>query len=185
MIHVAYVGIGANLVDPVAQVRGALGALERLGSVRASSLYRTEPVGTPAQPWYVNAVAQLRTGRDVYSLFDELRLVENAFGRPSARRSGIPRTLDLDLLLYDDLILETTDLILPHPRFHQRSFVLEPLVEIAPDARDPRSNLTAVEMLHALRDPTLARKLPPEEAESSASVSATLRETQAPRRSTP
>lgn len=185
MIHIAYVGLGANLVDPVAQVRGALGALERLGSVRASSLYRTQPVGNPAQPWYVNAVAQLRTGRDVYSLFGELRVLEQAFGRPCARRSGTPRTLDLDLLLYDDRILETTDLVLPHPRFHERSFVLGPLVEIAPEARDPRSNLTAVEMLRALRDPTLAQKLPADRAESPASVSATLRETQAPRRATP
>jgi 2-amino-4-hydroxy-6-hydroxymethyldihydropteridine diphosphokinase len=183
--HIAYVGLGANLGDPVAQVRETLRALERLGSVRASSLYQTEPVGDPAQPWYVNAVARLQTGWEVYPLFRELRLLERASGRPWPRRSGEPRTLDLDLLLYDDLALETRDLVLPHPRFHERRFVLEPLAEIAPDVRDPRSNLTAVELLGALRDPALTQKLPDAAVEASPSVSGTLRETSAPRRATP
>jgi 2-amino-4-hydroxy-6-hydroxymethyldihydropteridine diphosphokinase len=184
MIHIAYVGVGANLGDPVAQVRGALRELERLGSVRASSLYRTEPVGNHAQPWFVNAVAEVRTGRGVDSLFRELRVLEQAAGRPSARRSGSPRTLDLDLLLYDDLILEKADLVIPHPRFHERRFALEPLAEIAPDARDPRSNLTAVEMLRALQDPALAHRLPAAGAKSSGSVLGTLGETPALRRAT-
>jgi 2-amino-4-hydroxy-6-hydroxymethyldihydropteridine diphosphokinase len=185
VIHTAYVGLGANLGDPVAQVRGALRGLESLGCIRASSLYRTEPVGDATQPWYVNAVAQIRTELGVHPLFRELRRLEALGGRPVERPSGEARTLDLDLLLYDDLILEAPEIVVPHPRLHERRFVLEPLAEIAPGARHPRSNLSAVEMLRVLRDPARTQKLQATDPQPSNTDSGTLRETRSPRRATP
>jgi 2-amino-4-hydroxy-6-hydroxymethyldihydropteridine diphosphokinase len=128
--------------------------------VRASSLYRTEPVGDSSQPWYINAVAELHTTWGVGSLFRRLRLLERAAGRPAIRASGGSRTLDLDLLLFDDLILWTRELVLPHPRLHERRFVLEPLAEIAPDALDPRTGLSVAELLAELTDPDRVERLP-------------------------
>jgi 2-amino-4-hydroxy-6-hydroxymethyldihydropteridine diphosphokinase len=129
--------------------------------VRVSSLYRTEPIGAPGQPWYVNAVAEVQTDQGVEAVFSEIRRLESVAGRPEVRHSGLPRTLDLDLLLFDGLVLETADLTVPHPRMHERRFVLEPLAEIAPDALDPRSGLSMAELLRALDDPARVEKLPP------------------------
>lgn len=158
-LHRAFVGLGANLGDPEAQVRGALRELARLGDLRASSLYRTEPVGDRTQPWYVNAVAELRTSLSPQALWEELARMERAAGRPAPRRSGESRPLDLDLLLYDDLVLESETLQIPHPRMHVRRFVLEPLAEIAADAREPRSGRTALALLGALSDPARVQRL--------------------------
>lgn len=136
---IAYVALGANLADPVAQVRAALDALTRVPEsrlLRASSLYRTAPVGIHRQPDFINAVAALETSLGPHALLAELFAIEAQFGR---RRDfhHAPRTLDLDLLLYDAESIETPDLKLPHPRMHLRAFVLAPLVEIAPDCRIP------------------------------------------------
>ena len=136
---VAYVALGANLDDPVAKVRAAFEALERLpGSrlLRRSSLYRTAPVGVCGQPDYINAVAQLETELDAETLLDALLAIEARFGR---RRDFTlaPRTLDLDLLLFDQAIIDTPRLTLPHPRMHLRAFVMAPLAEIGPECRIP------------------------------------------------
>lgn len=136
---IAYVALGANLEDPVAQVRAAFDALAALPAsrlLRRSSLYRTAPVGVSGQPDYINAVAQLETGLDAQALLDALLAIEGHFGR---RRdfSLAPRTLDLDLLLFDDKVIDTPRLALPHPRMHLRAFVMAPLAEIAPDCRIP------------------------------------------------
>jgi 2-amino-4-hydroxy-6-hydroxymethyldihydropteridine diphosphokinase len=145
-MHLAYVALGANLADPVAQVRAALEALTRLpGSrlLRASSLYRTAPVGIHGQPDFINAVAAFETTLTPQALLDALFDVEAQFGR---RRDfhHAPRTLDLDLLLYDEQIIDSPQLRLPHPRMHLRAFVIAPLVEIAPDCRIPgRGQATA------------------------------------------
>ena len=138
-MHLAYVALGANLADPVEQLRGALVALSRLAEsrlLRASSLYRTAPVGIHGQPDFINAVAALETSLSPQDLLSALFVIEAQFGR---RRDFFraPRTLDLDLLLFDDLILDSPALQLPHPRMHLRAFVVAPLLEIAPNCRIP------------------------------------------------
>ena len=130
----AYVGIGSNLEEPRQQVElafGELAALPQTRLVKKSSLYRTAPVGHANQPEFINAVAALDTELGPLELLNELQAVEARHGR---RRSfaNAPRTLDLDLLLYGDTQRQAADLTLPHPRMHERAFVLEPLLELAP-----------------------------------------------------
>ncbi|NJD25140.1 MAG: 2-amino-4-hydroxy-6-hydroxymethyldihydropteridine diphosphokinase [Betaproteobacteria bacterium] len=142
----AYVALGANLGDPGATVRAALTALAALPDsrvVRASSLYRTAPVGLADQPDFINAVAELATGLEPPALLTALLAIEQDFGRRRAGRNG-PRTLDLDLLLYGDREIHLPGLSVPHPRMHLRAFVLLPLAEIAPALAIPgRGTLAA------------------------------------------
>jgi 2-amino-4-hydroxy-6-hydroxymethyldihydropteridine diphosphokinase len=137
--HVAYIGLGSNLDDPVRQVSGALRELAGLpGSrlLRCSSLYRSQPLGPPDQPDYVNAAAAAQTDLLPVELLRELQLLERRHGRRRGVRWG-PRTLDLDLLLFDELVLDIPALKLPHPELTRRAFVLVPLAEIAPAAVVP------------------------------------------------
>jgi 2-amino-4-hydroxy-6-hydroxymethyldihydropteridine diphosphokinase len=136
----AFIGLGANLGDPQAQVRGAveeLGRLPRTRLLASSSLYRSAPVGVGPQPDFINAVAKIETQLTARQLLEELLTAEARFGRerPSP---GAPRTLDLDLLLYGDEIIAEPGLAIPHPRMHERAFVLLPLAEIAADISVPR-----------------------------------------------
>ncbi len=156
-------GVGSNQDDPRRQVERALLALQTLGAVRASSLYRSEPLGDPAQPWYVNAVAELRTALAPRDLLEALRELECAAGRPAERERWAPRILDLDLLLYDAVRIDEPGLVVPHPGLAQRRFVLVPLAEIAPEALDPRCGRSAQELLAALDDPLRLEKLPARE----------------------
>jgi 2-amino-4-hydroxy-6-hydroxymethyldihydropteridine diphosphokinase len=133
-VTVAYVGIGSNLDDPRAQVVRAiaeLGQVPHTRLVRSSSLYRSAPVGYADQPDFINAVAQLETGLPAERLLAELQDIEQRHGRKRSFRNA-PRTLDLDLLLFGDARLSSPQLTVPHPRMHERAFVLEPLLEIAP-----------------------------------------------------
>ena len=135
----AFVALGANLADPVVQVRTALEALTQLPEsrlLRASSLYRSTPVGIHGQPDFINAVAALETSLAPQTLLAALFAIEAQFGRRRDYRHA-PRTLDLDLLLYGNETLDTPELQLPHPRMHLRAFVLAPLLEIAPDCAIP------------------------------------------------
>jgi len=135
----AYVGIGANLGDPAAQVRGAIaaiGALPDTALVAASSLYRTAPIGYTDQPDFVNAVAAVDTQLSAHDLMHALQRIEHGAGRERSFRNA-PRTLDLDLLLYGEAAIDEPSLTVPHPRMHERAFVLAPLAEIAPDAAIP------------------------------------------------
>lgn len=145
-MSLAYIALGANLGDPAATVNAAFAALDRLPHSRLlakSALYRTAPVGIADQPEFVNAAARLETTLAPEALLDALLDIEQAFGRVRAERNG-PRTLDLDLLLYDELCLATPRLTLPHPRLHLRAFVLQPLAELAPDLALPgRGRLAA------------------------------------------
>jgi 2-amino-4-hydroxy-6-hydroxymethyldihydropteridine diphosphokinase len=145
-MNTAYVALGANLGDPAATVRAALAALADLPAsrvVRASSLFRTAPVGLADQPDFINAVAELATGLEPTELLAALLRVEQDFGRRRAGRNG-PRTLDLDLLLYGDRQIHLPGLTVPHPRMHLRAFVLLPLAEIAPALAIPgRGTLAA------------------------------------------
>jgi 2-amino-4-hydroxy-6-hydroxymethyldihydropteridine diphosphokinase len=139
-MNTAYVALGANLGNPRATVLAAFAALANLPEsrvARCSSLYRTAPVGILSQPDFVNAVALLETTLAPEALLDALLDIEARFGRVRRERNG-PRTLDLDLLLYDDIELDLPRLTLPHPRLHLRAFVLLPLAEVAPDLAIPR-----------------------------------------------
>ncbi|MGK0674053.1 MAG: 2-amino-4-hydroxy-6-hydroxymethyldihydropteridine diphosphokinase [Halothiobacillaceae bacterium] len=131
----AYIGLGSNLNDPVGQVRRALGVIAALPESRlvaASRLYRSPPMGPIDQPEYINAVAALQTELVPYDLLRALQAIEQDFGRVRLRRWG-ERVIDLDLLLYDNLHLDSPELILPHPGIGERAFVLCPLAELAPD----------------------------------------------------
>lgn len=131
---VAYIGLGSNLEDPQAQVCTALDELQALPRTEldlASSLYRSAPMGPQDQPDYINAVARLRTALEARELLLALQAVERAHGRTRARHWG-PRTLDLDILLYGELEIDSEDLHLPHPGIAERNFVLYPLAEIEP-----------------------------------------------------
>lgn len=134
MSETAYVAIGANLGDPRRAVEDAIGALSRLPQSRMvarSSLYRTAPVDAGG-PDFINAVVALETELAPLDLLARLQVIEAAAGRERPYRNA-PRTLDLDLLILGDQVLETPTLTLPHPRMGQRAFVLVPLAEIAPD----------------------------------------------------
>ena len=133
-----FVGLGANLGDAAATVReafDALGALPQTTCVARSSLYRSAPVDAQGSD-YINAVAQLRTGLSPLALLDALQAIEGRFGRERPYRNA-PRTLDLDVLLYGQRRIVTPRLTVPHPRLHERAFVLVPLAEIAPDLALP------------------------------------------------
>jgi len=138
-VTVAFVGLGSNLDNPVRQVESALGELDTLPQTRLlkrSSLYRTAPVGYADQPDFINAVAQLETELAAERLLEELQAIESRHGRVRTFPNA-PRTLDLDLLLFGEVVLQSERLTLPHPRMHERSFVLDPLREIAPDLKIP------------------------------------------------
>jgi 2-amino-4-hydroxy-6-hydroxymethyldihydropteridine diphosphokinase len=135
----AYIALGSNLRDPAAQVRAGFEALAMLPDTRlaaVSSLYLTAPVGRLDQPDFVNAVALVETGLDPHALLDALLAIEREFGRVRDVANG-PRTLDLDIVLYGDEAHDDAELTIPHPRMHERAFVLAPLAEIAPRAIIP------------------------------------------------
>jgi 2-amino-4-hydroxy-6-hydroxymethyldihydropteridine diphosphokinase len=131
----AYVGLGANLGDRERTLRAAVDALaaeEGIEVVAVSTLRDTEPVGVSAQPRYLNGAAELETTLTARELLDRLLAVEQRFGRVRVPGEHGPRTLDLDLLLYGDEAIDEPGLTVPHPRLHERRFVLEPLAELAP-----------------------------------------------------
>lgn len=129
---IAYIALGANLGDPASTLRAAFSALDALPDSRLlarSALYLSAPVGLAGQPDFVNAAARIETTLAPEVLLDALLAIEQQFGRIRGERNG-PRTLDLDLLLYDQQVIATPRLTLPHPRLHQRAFVLLPLADL-------------------------------------------------------
>ena len=138
-MSLAYVGVGSNLDRPQRQVTQALGELDGIPGARVvkrSSLYRSAPVGYAAQPEFVNAVAALDTTLDPEALLGELQAIEARHGR-SRSFPNAPRSLDLDLLLYGEAEQRSARLTLPHPRMHERAFVLKPLLELEPGIAIP------------------------------------------------
>ncbi len=157
---VAYIALGSNLGDRLAHLRRAVRALRELGEVEAvSPVYETEPVGYVDQPRFLNTVLRLRTELSPRELLERMQQIERQEGRVRTFPNA-PRTLDLDLILYDDVVTETPELTLPHPRFHERAFVLRPLVDIAPDVAHPLLDLTARELLERLEPVTGIARLP-------------------------
>jgi 2-amino-4-hydroxy-6-hydroxymethyldihydropteridine diphosphokinase len=144
------VALGSNLGDRERYLRDAIAALrESLRGVTVSAFYDTEPVGVGEQPRFLNAAATGSTNLSARALLDTLLGIEAKFGR-TRPHPGAPRTLDLDLILYGDQIIEERDLTIPHPRFRERRFVLEPLAEIAPDWIDPVTKRTMRELVGGL-----------------------------------
>ncbi|HEY1043524.1 MAG TPA: 2-amino-4-hydroxy-6-hydroxymethyldihydropteridine diphosphokinase [Telluria sp.] len=141
---IAYIGIGANLGDARANVEDALARIARMPGTTLqarSSLYRTAPIDSSGDD-YINAVARIDTDLDAHALLDALHGIELTHGRERPYRNA-PRTLDLDLLLYDDLVIDTERLQVPHPRMTERAFVLAPLLEIAPQIDIPEAGPAA------------------------------------------
>lgn len=141
----AYIGIGSNLNDPMANVRkafAALDAVERTRLVATSGIYRTAPWGPIEQPDFFNAVAGVLTQLEPLVLLRSLKALETQLGRVSTVRWG-PRQIDFDILVYGDLVLSSTELTLPHPGLLQRSFALVPLADVAPDLQIPGSGRVA------------------------------------------
>ncbi len=135
----AFIALGSNLSEPKAQLAAAFAELSRMPRTRflaRSSLYLSAPISAIAQPDYVNAVALVETGLEPPALLDVLLAIELSRGRVRTAQNA-PRTLDLDILLYNDLVLSEPHLIIPHPRMHERRFVLCPLLEIEPDCEIP------------------------------------------------
>ena len=149
-----YIGLGSNLGDPAAQLRLALSALDRVKGIslkRCSAFYRTRPWGRTGQPEFINAVAEISTRLDAGQLLDCLQEIEQQLGRQADKSHWGPRPIDLDLLLYGSEIIRTDRLIVPHPRMHQRMFVLVPLLELSANIEIPGCG-PVDEFVEALKD---------------------------------
>lgn len=161
MAERCFIALGANLGDPVRTVRAAIAALRTLSDTEflaASSLYRTAPVGLRHQPDFINAVVELLAVPRAPILLQSLFEIEGRFGRQRSVKNA-PRTLDLDLLLYGDEVSDDPELTLPHPRLHERAFVLAPLAEIAPQLLIPGRGYVA-NLLMQCADQQIEKLLP-------------------------
>lgn len=146
----AYLSLGSNVGDREQNLRTAIARLREMGDVQAvSSFYETEPVEFTEQPWFLNCAVAVRTELTPEQFLARIQQIEQHMGRRRTQPKG-PRNIDLDILLFGDSVISTQELQIPHPATHQRRFVLEPLNEIAPDARHPVFGHTVGELLQAL-----------------------------------
>ena len=150
MHKIVYLSLGSNLGDRAANLQTAIVQLAGLGKVEAvSSFYETEPVELTAQPWFLNCAVKLDTEKMPRQLIARILGIERGMGRQRKQKNG-PRIIDIDILLFGSSIIDLPSLTVPHPKMHERRFVLEPLVEIAPEARHPVLKRTARELREAL-----------------------------------
>jgi 2-amino-4-hydroxy-6-hydroxymethyldihydropteridine diphosphokinase len=150
MHKVVYLSLGSNVGDREANLREAISKLSEVGQVVAvSAFYETEPVDTGPQPWFLNCAVKLDTEKMPRQLIAAILSLEQSMGR-QRRKEKAPRTIDIDVLLFGSSIVELPSLTIPHPRMHQRRFVLEPLAEIAPEARHPGFKRTIRELRDSL-----------------------------------
>lgn len=167
MPEIAYLSLGANLGQRQEQLRAALDRLAVLGRVIAtSSLYETQPVGVPDQPWFLNCAVAVETNLSPERVLDSTLAIERAMGRERTRKKG-PRNIDIDIVLFDQRIVDSPRLMIPHPAMHQRRFVLAPLAEIAPQARHPVLKKTVGELLAELSDREIVRRIQSEPGDQS------------------
>jgi 2-amino-4-hydroxy-6-hydroxymethyldihydropteridine diphosphokinase len=154
-----YLSLGSNVGDREAHLRDAQARLGAVGRVSAvSSFYETEPVEFTEQPWFLNCAVALETAQMPQPLMTQILNLEEAMGRRRVQKKG-PRTIDIDILLFGDTILNSPEITVPHPAMHERRFVLEPLAEIAPNVRHPLLNKTILELRDALPPGQTVRKL--------------------------
>lgn len=156
----AYLSLGSNVGDRTANLNTAISRLGGLGKVVAvSSFYETEPVELTAQPWFLNCALQLDTEKTPRQLLEGILAIEQEMGRRREQKKG-PRNIDIDILLFGGATIETPGLTIPHPAMHERRFVLEPLAEIAPEARHPVLKKTVRELRDALPPGQTVRRGP-------------------------
>ena len=156
--HTVYLALGSNLGDRQLQLRKALQELQKVVDIQnISSVYETEPVGYLDQPRFFNIVCYGHTSLTARELLTQAKAIEQLLGRQPTIRNG-PRSVDIDILIYEKLIHVEDSLILPHPRMHERAFVLVPLAEIAPDVIDPRSGKTVRELLQTVSVDGITRR---------------------------
>lgn len=151
---ISLLGVGSNMGNPAANCAAADRHLSEIGGVtvlRRSSLYRTQPVGVEDQDWFVNGVIEVRTALGPHPLMDALVGVEKKMGRIRNGKWG-PRIIDIDILLYGQAVIDEEGLVIPHPRLHERRFVLVPLDEIAPHAIHPAFGISVRGLLDRLQD---------------------------------
>ena len=152
MITVAYLGLGSNLGDRVHNLKRCVTLVsEWLGDVEVSSIYETAPVGFSNQPGFFNAACRLRTRVNPFELMHNIRKIEATVGRHRTFVNA-PRTLDVDILLFGKLVIETPPVVAPHPGLHERSFALAPLAELAPSLIHPGLGLSVTELLSSMPD---------------------------------
>ena len=155
-----YLSLGSNLGDRQANLQKALQQLgeNRIEVRRVSSLYRTEPVGYTEQPWFVNCVAEVMTDLMPLQLLRRCQAIERQMGRRPGPKNG-PRLIDIDVLLYENTVVSSTEIAIPHPRMAERRFVLVPLNDLAPALEEPLSRLTVRQMLKATKDKSQVMRL--------------------------
>ncbi|MEY2413659.1 MAG: 2-amino-4-hydroxy-6-hydroxymethyldihydropteridine diphosphokinase [Acidobacteriaceae bacterium] len=158
----AYLSLGSNLNDRIANLKVAISQLRTAGKVLAvSSFYETEPVDFTEQPWFLNCAVKMETEKTPQQLMDAVLDIEREMGRErtvNEIKKG-PRIIDIDILLFGDAKIEVPGLSVPHPGLHKRRFVLQPLAEIAPEVRHPSLNRSIQELLDALPDGQIVRKI--------------------------
>lgn len=154
-----FISIGSNLGDRISNCRKAANEMAKFCKyIKVSSLYETEPVDKEDQPNFINAAAEIRTDLTPHELLKKLNLIENQLGRVREEHWG-PRTIDLDIIFYGDLILNDDDLIIPHPRAQLREFVLGPICEIDPNFIFPRLNISVLDVLNKIKNKKRVVKL--------------------------
>ncbi len=161
MGHIAYIGIGSNIGDKAIQCKDAISEIlkvDRHKLLAKSSLYKTKPVGYTSQDWFINGVIKIETDLEPPDLLQMLKAIEVQLGRTETFRWG-PRTIDLDILLFDDKKIETEELQIPHPHLHERQFVLIPLAEIDRHLIHPVLKKTIGELLGNIKEDQEVEKL--------------------------
>jgi 2-amino-4-hydroxy-6-hydroxymethyldihydropteridine diphosphokinase len=157
-LKTAYLSLGSNLDDREANLRRAIELLAspEIRIKRTSSLYETEPQDLPHQPWFLNLVVEIETSLFPLQLLARIQRIEKELGRQRRVPKG-PRTIDIDILLFSNFVIDAESLVIPHPRFRERRFVLAPLADLAPHLRDPVTGKSMRELLTELKGQVVRR----------------------------